>query len=233
MRKTINITILVIALIAAALSTACDLDKKPPKKTETPSGGGQGGEENPYLVAEILAKRVVLYRLANQEGDLGVFTAMPDAVASFDVPVMAKQVNEIWWKIPWEGVRLAPLPSTEITALEPRVFPLIATSLVESDEKSGWALFSLGYDPTAIALIVADAHNEWTQEEREVFLGFRNEDCYQVWCVKVSGEWKILAHLPCQDNVSRPTPPEAPAADQNGDGVPDSDEGPPTSGEDN
>jgi hypothetical protein len=73
-------------------------------------------------------------------------------------------------------------------------------------------MFTLGYDPEIIRVMIANAHSEWPFEERQIYLAGSLEGCVHVWCVRLAGEWKILAHkLPCGDEVDPPTPPEAPA----------------------
>jgi len=161
--------------------------------------------------AEALAKRVVLYKLASQEGDLAPFTARPEALTDLAVPEIGKQLNEFWWTIDWSGTRLSPLPSTTITTLETEVFGQISPRLDESDDENGWILFTLGYDPSVIQLLIANEHTDWLPEQRELFLGGGvRMGCLQVWCVRISGEWKQLANMTCSPSVTPPTPPPPP-----------------------
>ncbi len=209
MQKRINLICLTILFIMTCLTASCDIPQKseneePVVEEETSSVSDQ------LLAAETLAKRLVLYKLAFQEGDLAPFTAMPEALEEIEIPDMAKLLNDMWWTIEWETARLAPLPSTEITGLETVVFPLIASNLEISGDDDEWLLFSLGYDPDVIRTVIANAHSNWQPEQREVYLNNYSDDCLQVWCVNISGEWKLVSHLPCQPDVSSPTPPELP-----------------------
>jgi hypothetical protein len=179
-------------------------------RQEQPKAAPDEEEANPYLPAETAAKRVALYRIAYQEGELAPFTAMTEALKGVQVPEVARSLNEMWWKVDWSGARLAPLESSRITALQPQAFPLIAARLEETNSEQGWCLYTLGFDADAIRVIVAEAHADWQPEERELYLAGTEPDCLQVWCVRLSGEWKILAHLPCPPSVSPPRFPESP-----------------------
>lgn len=160
-----------------------------------------------FAPAENLAKRLVLYKLAMQEGDVAPFTARPEEVKDIKIPEIPKQVNSMWWKVEWGTTRLAPLPISEITMLESVVFPLIAVRMDDLDKDTGWCMFTLGYDPDDIKPHIAESHSNWLPEERELYLKGYDDGCLQVWCVKINAEWKLLANISCSDETERPIPP--------------------------
>jgi len=164
----------------------------PPEKAEPPT------ISEGFQATENLAKRAVLYKLAWQEGDLAPFTATWEEVRDMELPETPKKLVEGWWKIDWGTTRIAPIPLSEMTALEARAFPLMTATLVEKDEQRGWCMLKVSYDPDPIRQLIADAHTNWPPEEREMYLGGREEnDCLQVWCVKIQATWKILAQHYC------------------------------------
>ena len=165
-------------------------------------------DETQFQAAINLAKRAVLYKLAYQEGDLAMFTARPETVEGMNVPEIPRQMNTHWWSIPWDTARLQPLPPTDMSELETVVNDLIAARIEEIDEENTWILITLGYDPDFIKVLIANAHTEWPPEEREPYLAGMLDSCLQVWCVQISGEWKVLAFLSCTPDL---VPPSAPA----------------------
>lgn len=204
MRKIILIGI--IGIIAFALFPSCKGGKGKViiDRLEKPEGASIGQTENPLLSAENRAKRAVLYRLANQEGDLAPYTATQKEIQDSAVPEIAKKINENWWKIDLTQAHLKPLDPAAITPLEESTFPLMAVRVDQTRDE--WALFTLGYDPRVISEIIARAHNDWSREELEIFLQTSDDGCLQVWCAMVGGEWKIVANLPCKSNIA-PEPP--------------------------
>jgi len=201
----------VMILMLVSILVSCN-QPAPPQDT----GEGQPEQEieaaipDQYQAARAIAKRAVLYKLARQEGDLAPFTAVPESIEGREFPNIALQLNTMWWSIELETARLASLDLTEITGLEADVFPLIACEVIEEDVEAGWVLFALGYDPDVICVLIANAHEEWLPEVREIFLSGMLGNCLQIWCGKVSGEWKLLAHLPCTEEVEGPEPPQPP-----------------------
>jgi len=174
-------------------------------KKEKPKNQEVGQADDPLLVAENRAKRAVLYRLAHQEGDLAPYTATQKELQNSEVPEMAKKLNENWWTIDLSLAHLKPLDAASITAIEEKVFPLMAVR--KEQEGDGWALFTVGYDPRPISEAIAKAHKDWTREELEIYLQTSDDGCLQVWCAMVEGEWKIVANLPCDRSLA-PEPPE-------------------------
>ncbi len=176
------------------------------------SDGSESTDEteqpNPYEIPEMLAKRVVLYRMAYQEGDLATFTAHPDSLEGLDIPAIARSLNGNWWNVDFGTAHFSPLPGQRITELELDFFQLIATRLDETGENEDWCLYTLGFDSDAVRLMIADAHDEWIPERRQVYLAGRERGCIQVWCVKTGIEWKVLAHLPCPSAIYEPDPPD-------------------------
>lgn len=180
------------------------------RNSEPSQGQNAAASSDDFLKpAENLAKRVSLYKIAWQEGDLTPFVARVEEVKDLNLPEAAKQFSEYWWRIDWTTTRLAPLPINELTALEPVTFPLITARLDEQDTQAGWCLYTLGYDPDAIRPYVADAHTNWTPEERELLLNGTEPGCLQVWLVRLGGEWKVLANITCISSIARPEPPRS------------------------
>ena len=207
-----QIEFLSLSIIFAVILFGCT--PKPPQtqpgthNPPTSAGGGeQVGEPDFFTPAEKLAKRVALYVIAGQEGDLTPYTAKPEEIQNLNVPEVTRQINSAFWRMDWSTTRLKPLLMNEITALEQPVFPLIALRLDESDKENGWCLYALGYDPTIIQLYVAAAHTDWTQDRRDFYLQGVEQGCRQVWCVRIQGEWRILAEISCIDTIVRLTPP--------------------------
>jgi len=204
-----------LSIIFAVILLGCA--PKPPQTQQiqpgtrnppTSAGGSeQVGGSDFFTPAEKLAKRVVLYEVAGQEGDLTPYMAKPEEIQNLTVPEVTRQINSALWKMDWSTTRIRPLLMNEIDALEQPVFPLIAVRLDESDEENGWCLYTLGYDSTNIQRYVAAAHTDWTQDRRDFYLQGVEQGCRQVWCVRIQGEWKILAEISCLDTIVRPTPP--------------------------
>jgi hypothetical protein len=209
------ISLLLFVFFAIFSSSGCTSNAPKPEKPGT-TGQSQGegvamSTIDPDLIpAETLAKRVVLYKLAMQEGDLAPFTVKPEDAAKGNYPAIVKQFNPAWWKIQWGTTSLKPLPYSEMTMLESTVFPLIASKMEQDEKASGWVLFTLGYDPNTLRQYIANAHKNWLPEERDIYLKGTEPDCLQVWGAKVNGEWKILAQITCLEDVARPTPPKSP-----------------------
>ncbi len=207
--------LLLITLTVSTFQISCSqVSDKDSDESENGGTNGQTSLETQVSGAELLSKRLVLYKIASQEGDLAPFIARPESISAMGLPELAILMNEFWWDFDWEGARLQPLPSTKITELETEVFPLIATSIIEVDEENGWVKYSVGFDPLVLKAYVARAHSEWIPEEREVYLGHLFEDCFQVWCTQINGEWKIISHFSCEDDMSRPIPPDPPGLEQ-------------------
>ena len=167
-------------------------------------------EQEQFQTAAILARRLALYKEAVQEGDMAPFTVLPELLINSDVPRIAEDINELWWEMDWEGAHLAPLPPTEITALEAVIFPYIVARIDDFGDDNEWVLFTLGYDPDGLKYIIAEAHDEWIPEERDFYLGSRTKGCLQVWCGNFNGEWKIIAHIECLGDLSGPESPDIP-----------------------
>lgn len=181
----------------------------------TSTGNGTSSEEpeqNPYQAAELLAKRLILYKLAFQEGDLAPSTALPETLEDRGFPEIPLQLNQLWWEIDWDGAHIAPLPALEITSLESEIFPYIAVRVDESDDEAGWVGLTLGYDASMIRFLIADAHSEWSIEMRESYMMTRERGCLHVWCGLVNGEWKLISHLPCFEDETSPSPPAIPVS---------------------
>jgi hypothetical protein len=206
-------TIALIALLTAIGCTSPNA-RKPGKVEDPPKpaiGAAVKSTIDPELIpAENLAKRVALYKLALQEGDLSPFTAKAADVEKGNFPATVKKLNPSWWKIPWGTTSLKPLPYNDITVLENDVFPWMAPRLDSYDKENGWALFTIGYDPDLIRVYIANAHKNWIPEEREIYLKGKESDCVQVWCGKINGEWKILFQITCMETTDRPVPPISP-----------------------
>jgi hypothetical protein len=206
-----------IALIAILTAIGCSsLNPQKQAKTNEPTKQGSGEAakstiDPDLLPAEILAKRVVLYKLALQEGDLTPFMAKVEDVEKGNFPATVKQFSPLWWKTPWGKVSLKPLTANDLTAVENEVSALMATRLDKYEKENGWALFSVGYDPDLIRVYIANAHKNWIPEEREIYLKGKEPGCVQVWCGKINGEWKILAQITCMESTSRPEPPPSPS----------------------
>ena len=166
-------------------------------------GAGKSTIDPDLLAAETLSKRVVLYKLAMQEGSLAPFTATVKDAANANFPAVTKQFLTSWWKMDWATTTLKPLPPNEITLLESAVFPTITIRVEQYDKPNGWVLLTLGYDPDQIRPYIAEAHKNWPQQQRDDYLIGQESDCSQVWCGKVNGEWKILAHITCMENMNR------------------------------
>jgi hypothetical protein len=213
----------VLAMVAVMAMIGCN----PKPETGNPPAGQTGGStsqtagqtsgasrQNPdaekYVGAERVAKRVVLYKLAAQEGDLAPFTARPEDVQAMNVPEIVKQFSPFWWSVEWPTTSLKPLPISELTLLETDVFPLIASRLDEADDTNGWCLFTFGYSSAEIRPIIADAHVDWSPEERDLYLKGTEPGCVQVWVGRVNDEWKILANITCTSDVTRPELPDSP-----------------------
>lgn len=214
MKNKTHLNILLPVLIMTFIA-GCPSQDEISQQTEKP--GDQPGasfQEIPdqipddYRAAETLAKRLVLYKLALQEGDLAPFTVLEDNIEEIPVPELARQINHLWWSYQWETTRLNPLPATEMSVLEGDVFPLISARIDEENVQDGWIRIVVGFDPYRLQEIVADAHDEWIPEEREIYMIVIEDGCFQVWCVKVNGEWKIAAHLNCTPDIIPPEPPE-------------------------
>jgi len=205
----IFLIIFLISFVLAGTMSCVKQGTKPPETSDQPVSVDQG--ESPYAAAEALAKRLVLYTLAVQENELASITAMPESYANVQVPELAKTLNEMWWSIDWPGAHLKPLEPAEITSLETTVFPLMTSAIEDKNDENGWVLIVLSFDSELIKRIVSQAHEEWEPDQQTLYLGSIMEDCMQVWCIKVKGEWKILAHFDCQPDVTAPERPEPPA----------------------
>jgi hypothetical protein len=217
--KTLSIALLIA--IVFALSGCPNNGAKAPNEGTATAQNGQTADQSPppgqnagtdqYLPAENLAKRVVVYKMAYQEGDLAPFTAGPSDLTDIEVPDIAKMLNQFWWDVNFDEASLAPLGSQAITQLERELSQYIAVRMDEADEQGGkWCLLSVGFDPEFFRYRVAEAHPEWTPEQREMMLSGTERGCAQVWCVHINGEWRILAHIDCPDETVRPTPPPSP-----------------------
>ncbi|HDS30562.1 MAG TPA: hypothetical protein ENN67_05900 [Firmicutes bacterium] len=163
-----------------------------------------------FRPAENLARRVVVYSRAYQEGDLAPFFAHPDDIADSDVPHIAKLLNRYWWDVDFDSASLSPLGTQALTELEREISKYLSVRLDESGENDNWVLFTVGFDPVYIRAKVVEAHPEWSEEQRALMLTGTERGCVQVWCGFINGEWKILSHLDCPDEISRPTPPQSP-----------------------
>jgi hypothetical protein len=213
-RSDILQTILLITFLAVAGCTSTNTQK--PGKTAVPPKEGTGETaksivDPDLLPAENLAKRVVLYKLALQEGDLSPFTAKGADVEKGNFPAMVKQFNPKWWATPWGTTSLKPLPYNDMTLVETDVFPFMASRVDKYEKENGWALITVGYDPDLIRVYIANAHKNWIPEERDIYLKGKEPGCVQVWCGKINGEWKILAQISCMESTDRPVPPPSPA----------------------
>jgi hypothetical protein len=208
MRISILSLIIVVALLAVSAGCTPRSGQPATQGSQKAAGGNQQAAGGDALApAEKLAKRVVLYKLGVQEGDLAPFTAKPEEAAPTALPAVAKQINQAWWKTPWGTTRLASLAISDMSMLEDPVFPLIAVRLDDSDSQKTWCLYTLGYNPDDIRPYIANAHANWRPEERDLYLNGTESGCCQVWCVKVSGEWRIAANLTCIASVTPPTAP--------------------------
>jgi hypothetical protein len=209
MRKSI-LFLLIIVTALIAVSGCIKLKSFQPVSghNQQSQNVSQNQDDDYFKPAELLAKRAVLYKLCTQEGDLAPFTAKADEIKSMNIPEVARQFNTSWWSISWGKVSLKPLPISDLTKIEADTFPLIAARLDDSQKENDWCLYTLSYDPDAIKVYIANAHSNWIPEERDFYLKGREQDCLQVWCARINGEWRILANLTCIGSV---TPPEKPA----------------------
>ena len=140
--------------------------------------------------------------------------ALPESLAGLEIPELARQMNEIWWrfdreynesgKTGWESAQLNPLPATGMAELETEAFPAIATRIEEVHADPQWVRISLGFDPGVLKLLVSNAHKEWPQEQKQIFLSGQEEDCAQVWCINLDGEWKIIGDTICPPDIEPP-----------------------------
>ncbi|MCX6645155.1 MAG: hypothetical protein NTY09_02180 [bacterium] len=205
---------LIFPIIILLTLIGCNPDKNAADNGQgTHSATGDTGataesDADPYQAAELLAERLILYKLAFQEGDIAPFTALQENIVDKGFPEIPVQLNKLWWQIDWEGAHIAPLPALQISSLETAVFPYMAARVDESDENAGWVLMTIGYDSSMIRLLIADAHTEWPPEVRESFLMSHERGCLHVWCGLINGEWKLIAHLPCSEDETSPTPPQ-------------------------
>jgi len=212
MKKSLTIIFLTLISFLLIMLVSC-VTGAGEKPAPVPSGepASRDRDESPYIAPETLAKRLVLYKSALQENELASVTALPDSFSNLEVPELASMLNETWWSIDWEGAHLNPLSPAEITSLEGDVFPLINTGIEDQDEDNGWVLLVLSFDADLLKQVIAQAHDEWMPEQHTVFQGTYSDDCMQVWCIKIQGEWKILAHFDCEPDVEVPDIAQPPA----------------------
>lgn len=186
----------------------------PPAEENTsdsnPEGDSGGETQDRYSYPETLAKRYVLYKIAYQEGDLAPYMALYDSVANMNLPSLAVQVNRLWWQTDYESTRLAPLSAQEITTLESVVSPYIQARMDEEDPENHWVKFIMACDPLDLQTVISHAHTDWIPEQRELYTATLEDDCYQVWCAEIHGEWKIVAQFICEDETGKPTVPLMP-----------------------
>lgn len=210
-----KITLAALIILTCCFITACpETETGDIQDNETPVIQPEESDDpalnSDFRLAETLTKRVVLYKVAAQEGNLAPFTAHPDTLEGLDISPNGMRFNRIWWGIDFDDISIAPLGAQTMTELEPVIFPYIAVRIDDAADDGSWVLLTAGYDSIGIRFPIADAHTEWIAERREIYLTRQEPECVQVWCVQINGEWKILGHVDCPSAIDPPDSPGRP-----------------------